>query len=369
MKATRGSARCHRRCCLFPALIFILVAPLFIPPPSFAVLRALHRWLRPLPSSDREINERLKRAVPLEKVPCITINESYEALKDCRERLAAIDEGAYTQSIAGVWDVKVVEAARSPSHGGPVQILIHRQARVSPETGAGLPLLVWIHGGAFTLSSAADGVGAPLMRDLAGHNGASTDFVWASIQYRLAPEATFRDAVDDCVFAMRWLLDLAQQSRFGYHVRRLSFAGVSAGANLASTALLRMPDLQLNSSVLLHPFLDPGTRSRSYTHWGHLGTSPAGFFRWSWNACGQPAPSMANPALSREWEKVSALKVLVCTSSADPMQDEGVDMVRRLRRAGVNTKHVRSRGSHAVALSLDRWARGAILEWWHASLA
>jgi acetyl esterase len=60
-----------------------------------------------------------------------------------------------------------------------------------------------------------------------------------SVDYRLAPEAPWPAASDDCEAAARWLIDSAE-ARFG--ATRLAIGGSSAGATLAMTTLLRLRD-------------------------------------------------------------------------------------------------------------------------------
>jgi acetyl esterase len=59
------------------------------------------------------------------------------------------------------------------------------------------------------------------------------------VDYRLAPEHPWPAAPDDCETAALWLLEEAE-TRFG--TTRLAIGGVSAGATLAMTTLLRLRD-------------------------------------------------------------------------------------------------------------------------------
>ena len=109
----------------------------------------------------------------------------------------------------------------------------------TPDTGAaGLPVLVWIHGGAFTngSSSVADYDGAAFARD---------GVVCVSINYRLAAEGfLFLDdgianlGLLDQLAALRWVQD--NIAAFGGDPARVTVAGESAGA-MSVTTLLSMP--------------------------------------------------------------------------------------------------------------------------------
>ena len=109
----------------------------------------------------------------------------------------------------------------------------------TPDVGAaGLPVLVWIHGGAFTngSSSVADYDGAAFARD---------GVVCVSINYRLAAEGfLFLDdgianlGLLDQLAALRWVQD--NIAAFGGDPARVTVAGESAGAMSVAT-LLSMP--------------------------------------------------------------------------------------------------------------------------------
>ena len=109
----------------------------------------------------------------------------------------------------------------------------------TPSLGAaGLPVLVWIHGGAFMngSSSVADYDGAAFARD---------GVVYVSINYRLGAEGSLYldDGVAnlgllDQLAALRWVQD--NIAAFGGDPARVTVAGESAGA-MSVTTLLSMP--------------------------------------------------------------------------------------------------------------------------------
>lgn len=90
-------------------------------------------------------------------------------------------------------------------------------------SGSPLPLLIWIHGGAFRLGSKADKV--PLDYLDAG-------YAVASLNYRLSQHALFPAQIQDCKAAVRWLRAHAGE----YHLDPARFAawGESAGGHLVS---------------------------------------------------------------------------------------------------------------------------------------
>ncbi|WP_182358395.1 carboxylesterase/lipase family protein [Tomitella gaofuii] len=113
----------------------------------------------------------------------------------------------------------------------------------SPDTGSvGLPVLVWIHGGAFV-----NGTGAVPLYD--GSAFARSGVVCVTVNYRLGAEgfALLPDAPGiapanrgllDQVAALEWVRD--NIAAFGGDARRVTVAGESAGA-MSVTALMAMP--------------------------------------------------------------------------------------------------------------------------------
>jgi acetyl esterase len=93
------------------------------------------------------------------------------------------------------------------------------------------PTLLYIHGGAFCLENSAD------VRRLA-MRFAEQGYVVVNINYGLAPEHPFPWAVEDCVYAARWIA----RNISDYHGdgSRLVVSGDSAGANLAAATIIAL---------------------------------------------------------------------------------------------------------------------------------
>src|SRR5947209_5958253 len=118
------------------------------------------------------------------------------------------------------------QVAEAEGRAVPVRIL-------APESGAVRGVCLDIHGGGFYLGSAARGDARN--RRLAD----ALEVAVVSVDYRLAPEHPWPAAPDDCETAALWLVDQAE-ALFG--TGRLAIGGVSAGATLAATTLLRLRD-------------------------------------------------------------------------------------------------------------------------------
>ncbi len=89
-----------------------------------------------------------------------------------------------------------------------------------PPEGRNLPLIVWIHGGAFKIGDKGD----PLPLEYLAQG-----YALASINYRLSQHALFPAQIEDCKAAVRWLRAHAQE--FGLDTQRFAAWGPSAGGH------------------------------------------------------------------------------------------------------------------------------------------
>src|SRR5690606_23250132 len=128
-----------------------------------------------------------------------------------------------------------------------------------PTIDAALPLLVYLHGGGWTLFSID--THDRLMREYAARAGVAI----AAVDYSLSPEARYPRAQDETVAAIGW--PRAHGAAYGVDPSRMAVGGDSAGANLAITSQLRLRDAGLPtvSAMLLNygVFSDQATASWS----------------------------------------------------------------------------------------------------------
>jgi len=92
-----------------------------------------------------------------------------------------------------------------------------------PKDGTNLPLIIYIHGGAFRMGSKEQGVPTEYL---------ARGFAVASINYRLSQHAKFPAQIEDCKAAVRWLR--AYAARFRLDPNRFAAWGPSAGGHLAA---------------------------------------------------------------------------------------------------------------------------------------
>jgi acetyl esterase len=206
--------------------------------------------------------------------------------------------------------------------------------RIYTPLGEGpFPLMVFFHGSGFVLCSLDTHDG--MCRNLC----AGTGCVVVSVDYRLAPEAKFPAAPDDCLAATRWAV--ANAAALGADPGRTFVAGDSAGGNLAAVTALRVRDEggpALSGQLLLYPvtdYYDPGAPSMVENAEG-FGLTRAGMI-WFWDHY-LPDPShgtdpYASPMRAADLNRLPP--ALVVTAEYDPLRDEGEYYAERLRQAGV----------------------------------
>lgn len=152
---------------------------------------------------------------------------------EARANLAAVFAGLP----AGPPVARVEEVALGA--GGP-------RGRLYTDAGPGAPVVVFLHGGGWTLGG-LDTVDA-VCRELA----VATRALVVSVDYRLAPEHPFPAALEDVLGATRWLA--AHGGELGGDGGRLALAGESAGANLAAVAACALAgELPVRAQLLVSP--------------------------------------------------------------------------------------------------------------------
>lgn len=126
----------------------------------------------------------------------------------------------------GVRRIRDLEYARVD--GRPLRLDVVARADVAP--GAGRPVFVYVHGGAWVLGNKRQ------QGRLTVHELAAAGWVCVSIEYRLSPRATFPDHLVDVKRALAWVK--GHIAEHGGDPGFVMIGGGSAGAHLASLAAL-----------------------------------------------------------------------------------------------------------------------------------
>jgi acetyl esterase len=223
-----------------------------------------------------------------------------------------------------------VEDRTVPGPAGEIPVRIY-----TPEARAPRPVLVYFHGGGWTIGN-IDITDRPC-RALAHATGG----VVVSVEYRMGPENKFPAAVEDCFAATSWAAEHAAE--LGADPDRLVVIGDSAGGNLAATVALLARELgapKIAYQVLIYPVTHHGGDWPSYTENadGYLLTAAA--MRWFWghylNSEAEGQDWRASPLRARDFSHLPPAYVATC--EFDPLRDEGEAYGQQLLAAGVPTK-------------------------------
>ena len=240
---------------------------------------------------------------------------------------------------AGVLDLAPHKLARVQDLLIPARDGFELTARLyAPATAEPLPVLLYFHGGGFTVGSVA--THEPLCRHLAHLAQCAV----MSIDYRLAPEWKFPTAAEDAVDSLAWLREQASALRLDG--TRIALGGDSAGGTLASVTAIAARDAgwPLALQVLFYPGTAGHQASASHTtfargfvleeahisyFFGHYLRSDADRDDWRF----APLDGVDETGDVRDLEGVSP--AWIGLAECDPLTDEALAYADRLRLAGV----------------------------------
>ena len=195
-----------------------------------------------------------------------------------------------------------------------------------------LPVLLYLHGGGFTIGNLE--THDSLCRQLALHSGAAV----VALDYRLAPEHRFPTAVNDCWAALRALSEPALGASLGLDTARLAVGGDSAGGTLAAVCALMARDagLKLALQVLITPGTIAHADTPSHTRFAHgflLEKEQVEWFFDQYIAQADRTDWRFAPALAPDHEGVAPACIVI--AECDALVDEAVAYGDILRAAGV----------------------------------
>jgi acetyl esterase len=226
-------------------------------------------------------------------------------------------------------DVVPVKEAEDRTVAGPAGDIPVRVYR--PEGAGPVPTVVYFHGGGWVVGAIEthDNECRRICRDAGA--------VVVSVDYRLAPDAPWPAAVEDCLAATRWAA--ANVEALGGDAARLAVGGDSAGGNLAAIVTQQCRDAggpALCAQLLIYPAVDFTTDYPSRTENG------TGYFltlddmEWFQGHYAPDAASHADPRLSPLRGELTGLPpAVVAVAEYDPLRDEGLAYAAALRAAGV----------------------------------
>ncbi|MEZ5717497.1 MAG: alpha/beta hydrolase [Burkholderiaceae bacterium] len=263
----------------------------------------------------RSVLQRMARAgrPPLHTLSPAAARAAYEAGSGVLE----VDRAA----LARVEDFRI--PARD-GHGLPARLY-------APSEATGLPVLLYLHGGGFTIGSIA--THDVLCRELARLSGCMV----VSLEYRLAPEHRFPVASNDAWDALAWLA--AHADTLGADRARLAVGGDSAGGTLAAVnaILARDAGVPLALQLLFYPGCAAHQDTPSHATYAHGLVLEEPAIRWFFG-------NYVTTHVQREDWRFAPLRAddvdgvapaWVGLAECDPLVDEGIGYADKLRAAGV----------------------------------
>jgi acetyl esterase len=236
---------------------------------------------------------------------------------------------------APVGELAVIRDIAIPGPAGPIPARLYdkRESR-----GAG-PVMVFYHGGGFVIGSLY--TYEPHCAEVAR----LLDLPVISIDYRLSPEYPFPAPAEDCEAATRWVA--SSPAELGLEVTGLITSGDSAGGNLTIVTTMALRDNPAAVPVLVqHPIypvvtLDADWPSMREFGTGYLLTDEAMAYFGDGHAA-TPGDYRAEPL---NFDQTGMPPSLVTTASLDPLRDQGIAYVEKLKEAGVRVQHISAEGT------------------------
>ena len=222
-----------------------------------------------------------------------------------------------------------IEKRRIPSPAGKMKVILLRpKGQVKP-----LPGILWIHGGGY-VTGMAGMVHFSRGKELAKRFGA----VVISPEYRLAGQAKYPAALEDCYAALTYMS--AHAAELGIDPERIVVGGESAGGGLAAAVCLAARDrgkVKVALQLPLYPMLDCRDTDSSRDNHGHVWNTRRNHKGWR-AYLGElygtdRVPKYASTALETDYSGLPPCYTFV--ADGEPFHDETLAYVRHLQEAGV----------------------------------
>jgi len=222
----------------------------------------------------------------------------------------------------------------------------------TPEDGVKLPIIIYSHGG-FWIGGNVD-IHDSTCRKISQN----TKAIVISVDYRLAPENPFPDALNDVYNILQWTYKNA--GSINGDEKHIAIAGDSAGGNLSAAVSLMARDKNgphIVCQVLIYPS----------TNIFELNSKSWSYFANDFNLSMEDMEKYislyvprkedrknpyASPLLAKDFNKLP--DTLVITAEIDPLRDEGEAYAKKLKEAGIQVEVTRYKGVPHGFITMDK---------------
>ncbi|KAA3482397.1 putative carboxylesterase 13 [Gossypium australe] len=197
---------------------------------------------------------------------------------------------------------------------------------------AKLPLLIYIHGGAFCIESPF----SPTYHNYLTSLVAKANVIAVSVQYRKAPEHNLPAAYDDAWDAINWIASHIERNgpepwlNENADFDKVFLGGDSAGANIAHNMIMKSAGddqvrLKFSGLFLMNPFF--------------MNDEPDELISFIFPSSKGPNDPRLNPACIAIKELAAGLvckRILVCVAEKDFLRERGVSYYETVKNSGWN---------------------------------
>lgn len=231
---------------------------------------------------------------------------------------------------AGVLEINAHKMARDETLHIPTRDGTQLRAKLwAAERQANAPVLLYFHGGGFT-------VGSPETHEvLCKHLAHLARCTVVSLDYRLAPEHTFPTAHNDAFDALQWLHHNA--SHLGLDAQRIAIGGDSAGGTLTAATAIAARDagIALQLQLMFYPGVSPDHMPSAHTFEKGFLLEKASIDYFYSHYLSNPQDRQA-PRFSPLLADVNNVApAWLGLAECDPLVDEGIAYADHLRMAGI----------------------------------
>jgi acetyl esterase/lipase len=226
-----------------------------------------------------------------------------------------------------------------PGYGdAEIQIRLYEQENTKED----LPCLIYMHGGAFVLKSAA------FHKDLICQYVLKTPCKVVFVDYRLAPKHLYPSGLEDCYKALEWVYQ--NGGELGINKNKVAVGGDSAGGALAAGVCLMARDRKgpkISFQMLIYPVTDARLITDSMKEFVDTPLWNARQNKKMWQLYlgnqNNSDQAYASPLQAKSFKDLPPAYLEV--AEFDCLRDEGLLFAQALRNAGISVQLVQTKGT------------------------